>query len=97
VALGSSSVAAGVGVTRDLSVSGLSLGTANRYRVGDQLQIELQLGPDPGECVCARARVMRFSVNREADIGLWRNEVALQFYRPLRRGLLRRLAQPSPE
>jgi hypothetical protein len=91
VALESDSKPGRLGVTRDLSATGLLIVTPSHFAKGDRLKIKVHAGNDPGVDVIGR--VTRVDENPISSPELWRYRVGIELDIPLPVSLLD--AKPS--
>jgi hypothetical protein len=77
-----------LGVTRDLSATGLLIVTPSHFTKGDRLRIKVHSGSDTELDVCGR--VTRVDENPVSSPELWRYRVGIELDKPLPVSLLDR-------
>lgn len=77
-----------LGVTRDLSATGLLIVTPSHFSKGDRLRIKVHAGADTGVDVCGR--VIRVDENPISSPELWRYRVGVELENPLPVSILER-------
>ncbi len=73
-----------IGVTCNVSSTGVLLGTPSRFRIGERAQVELRLGDgDDVQVVAREGRIVRLELNAQDESGLWSYLMAVRFSEPL--------------
>lgn len=73
-----------IGVTRNVSRTGMLIGTPSRFRIGERATLELRVGEgDSARSIEQSGRIVRLEMNGRDETGIWSYLMAVRFSDPL--------------